>query len=427
MTKSDNPTGAVVLSARQLIMWSLGVAFFGVFFAIPLRKETIIRERLKFPSGTATAQMISLLHQRQDPTLIDHTTTTKRSGNSTLRLRRNQRDEERQPLIQQQRQQQKQQQRYTAPAVSAEAPEQEHESFEYSWSLKLHGLIASFTVSSLYTLSSYFVPAVNAIPIFNWMSLGFIDFNAWQWYFTPSFSYIGQGIIMGLPTTLSMLLGCVIGWGILSPAAYYAGWAPGPIDDWKTGSKGWILWISLGVMIAESCVSLIVVFVRSIVKTVRRKQEEGLYAVTSNGDESVQEEMIEHVLEEEVVEVDAPLSQQVSKKVATIGLIASTILCVVMVRAVFGPDAMPVGMTLVSIVIAMFLSVLGVRALGETDLNPVSGIGKLSQCITATLMPGAIVANLIAGGIAEAGAQQAGKIALHFTSVQDKSQLTIKH
>ncbi|OAD03576.1 hypothetical protein MUCCIDRAFT_37670, partial [Mucor lusitanicus CBS 277.49] len=391
MTKSDNPTGAVVLSGRQLIMWSLGVAFFGVFFAIPLRKETIIRERLKFPSGTATAQMISLLHQRQDPTLIDHTTTTKRSGNSTLRLRRNQRDEE-------------------PPAVSAEAPEQEHESFEYSWSLKLHGLIASFTVSSLYTLSSYFVPAVNAIPIFNWMSLGFIDFNAWQWYFTPSFSYIGQGIIMGLPTTLSMLLGCVIGWGILSPAAYYAGWAPGPIDDWKTGSKGWILWISLGVMIAESCVSLIVVFVRSIVKTVRRKQEEGLYAVTSNGDESVQEEMIEHVLEEEVVEVDAPLSQQVSKKVATIGLIASTILCVVMVRAVFGPDAMPVGMTLVSIVIAMFLSVLGVRALGETDLNPVSGIGKLSQCITATLMPGAIVANLIAGGIAEAGAQQAGDL-----------------
>ncbi|CAO0795378.1 unnamed protein product [Mucor circinelloides] len=407
MTKSDNPTGAVVLSGRQLILWSLGVAFFGVFFAIPLRKETIIRERLKFPSGTATAQMISLLHQRQDPTLIDHT-MTRRSGKSTLRLRRNQREEERQPLIQQQ--QQTQQQRYTAPAISAEAPEQEQRSFEYSWSLKLHGLIASFTVSSLYTLMSYFVPAVNAIPIFNWISLGLIDFNAWQWYFTPSFSYIGQGIIMGLPTTLSMLLGCVIGWGILSPAAYYAGWAPGPIDDWKTGSKGWILWISLGVMIAESCVSLIVVLVRSIVKTVRRKQEEGLYATVSNSDESVQEEMIEHVSEEEIVEVDAPASQQVSRKVATIGLIASTVLCVVLVRAVFGPEAMPVGMTLVSILIAMFLSVLGVRALGETDLNPVSGIGKLSQCITATLMPGAIVANLIAGGIAEAGAQQAGDL-----------------
>lgn len=406
MTKNDNPTGAVVLSGRQLILWSLGVAFFGVFFAIPLRKETIIRERLKFPSGTATAQMISLLHQREDPTLIDHT-ITKRAGKNALRFRRNQRNGERQPLIQQRQQQQ--QQRYTAPAISSEAPEQVQKTFEYSWSLKLHGLLASFTVSSLYTLSSYFVPAINAIPIFNWISFGLIDFNAWQWYFTPSFSYVGQGIIMGLPTTLSMLLGCVIGWGVLSPVAYYAGWAPGPIDDWKTGSKGWILWISLGVMIAESCVSLIVVFVRTIVKTVRLKQEEGLFSTVSNGNESVQEEMIEHVLEEEIVEVDAPLSQQVSKKVAIIGLIASSILCAVLVRVVFGAEAMPIGMTFVSILIAMFLSVLGVRALGETDLNPVSGIGKLSQCITATLMPGAILANLIAGGIAEAGAQQAGK------------------
>ncbi|CEP11788.1 hypothetical protein [Parasitella parasitica] len=415
MTTSDNPTGSVVLSGRQLIMWSLGVAFFGVFFAVPLRKETIIRERLKFPSGTATAQMISLLHQRQDPTSIDHT-TTKRAGKSTvLRLRGTRRDEEQRPLIQQeqqelQEQQEQQQHRYTAPAISDEASEQAQKSFEYSWSLKVHGLIASFTISSLYTLSSYFLPAVNAIPIFNWITFGLIDFNAWQWYFTPSFSYIGQGIIMGLPTTLSMLLGCVVGWGVLSPVAFFAGWAPGPIDDWKTGSKGWILWISLGVMIAESCVSLLVVFVRAIVQTVRRKQEERLYTSVSNGDESIQEEMIEHVFQEEVVDVDAPMSQQVSGKVATIGLIASSALCAVMVRAVFGADAMPLGMTVISILIAMFLSVLGVRALGKTDLNPVSGIGKLSQCITATLMPGAIVANLIAGGIAEAGAQQAGDL-----------------
>lgn len=41
-------------------------------------------------------------------------------------------------------------------------------------------------------------------------------------------------------------------------------------------------------------------------------------------------------------------------------------------------------------------------------MNPVSGIGKISQVIYAGVTPGNIVANLIAGGIAEAGAQQAG-------------------
>ena len=46
------------------------------------------------------------------------------------------------------------------------------------------------------------------------------------------------------------------------------------------------------------------------------------------------------------------------------------------------------------------------RALGETDLNPVSGLGKVSQLFFAWIQPGNIVANIIAGGVAEAGAQQ---------------------
>lgn len=51
-----------------------------------------------------------------------------------------------------------------------------------------------------------------------------------------------------------------------------------------------------------------------------------------------------------------------------------------------------------------------VRALGETDLNPVSGIGKISQLLFAVLQPHNVVANIIAGGVAEAGAQQAGDL-----------------
>lgn len=54
--------GPLHLSMPKLIFWSLGVAFFGVFFAVPLRRQVIIKEKLKFPSGTATALMISVLH-----------------------------------------------------------------------------------------------------------------------------------------------------------------------------------------------------------------------------------------------------------------------------------------------------------------------------------------------------------------------------
>ena len=58
--------GPVVLSTGKLVIWSLGICFFGVVFAVPLRKEVIIRERLKFPSGTATALMIGVLHGNTD-------------------------------------------------------------------------------------------------------------------------------------------------------------------------------------------------------------------------------------------------------------------------------------------------------------------------------------------------------------------------
>ena len=50
-------------------------------------------------------------------------------------------------------------------------------------------------------LLAYFFPVVFSIPLF-----GTYLASQWMWTFTPSLSYIGQGIIMGFPTTLSMNL-----------------------------------------------------------------------------------------------------------------------------------------------------------------------------------------------------------------------------
>jgi len=58
----DGGAQPLVLSFRTLLAWSFAVAFFGVFLAVPLRKQVIVREQLVFPSGTATAQVIGVLH-----------------------------------------------------------------------------------------------------------------------------------------------------------------------------------------------------------------------------------------------------------------------------------------------------------------------------------------------------------------------------
>ena len=58
--------GPLRLSLGKLVIWAVGICFFGVAFAVPLRRQVIIRERLKFPSGTATALMIGVLHGEED-------------------------------------------------------------------------------------------------------------------------------------------------------------------------------------------------------------------------------------------------------------------------------------------------------------------------------------------------------------------------
>lgn len=47
----------------------------GVCFAVPLRNQVIVREKLKFPSGTAAAAMITTLHQAGSPSGSDTATS----------------------------------------------------------------------------------------------------------------------------------------------------------------------------------------------------------------------------------------------------------------------------------------------------------------------------------------------------------------
>jgi uncharacterized oligopeptide transporter (OPT) family protein len=46
---------------------------------------------------------------------------------------------------------------------------------------------------------------------------------------------------MGFPTTVSMNLGMITGWAILSPLAKHKGWAPGRVGSSTDGSRGWIV------------------------------------------------------------------------------------------------------------------------------------------------------------------------------------------
>jgi len=191
-----------------------------------------------------------------------------------------------------------------------------------------------------------------------------------------------------------MLLGAILGWAILSPLAKYQGWAPGPIDDWETGSKGWIVWVSLAIMLADSLVSLGWLILRPIIfygphyfSQLRHRVKEnklsslfgvprpsrGAYTVLSPS--SPPSKPSKHP--EHIEEPDAPPEHLISNRTILILFILSILFCIIAIHTVFG-SLIPLSSTLLAILLALILSIMGVRALGETDLNPVSGISKIT-------------------------------------------------
>ncbi|CCM06802.1 uncharacterized protein FIBRA_09102 [Fibroporia radiculosa] len=354
------------LSGIKAIGWSCAVAFFGVFLSPPIRKQVIIEEQLAFPSGTATAQLISVLHRIPPP----DTSVRRRRGYQAIEA-----DEEAErPAIES-----------VDHADITDLDEPEVIAQE-GWG----ALIWSFAASGAMTLAAYFFPVVFSVPLFgNYLA------SEWLWTFTPSLSYIGQGIIMGFPTTLSMNLGMLVGWGILSPLSKYSSWAPGPVGDMTDGARGWILWISLAIMCADSLVSLIPVIY------------EVFYSKIWNG--AIRLGSSPEVIDKDDQEIEIP-DRLVPMRWVVWGLAGSIILGTLLVWMVFGNEGIKPWATVLGFIMGGLLSLLGVRALGETDLNPVSGLGKISQLFFAWIQPGNIVANIIAGGVAEAGAQQAGDL-----------------
>lgn len=149
---SETPDGShgLDLPISKLIVWALGICFFGVVFAVPLRREVIIREKLKFPSGTATALMIGVLHgdsENKDLSRVNSSAKNKKLD------RAEQNSDEGERLL------------ATSHSSDLHVPESrssqdqalvEGDATDFKdWKAKIRLLVISFSGSALYTVVSY--------------------------------------------------------------------------------------------------------------------------------------------------------------------------------------------------------------------------------------------------------------------------------
>jgi uncharacterized oligopeptide transporter (OPT) family protein len=136
--------------------------------------------------------------------------------------------------------------------------------------------------------------------------------------------------------------GMFVGWAILSPLSKQFGWAPGPVGDMGNGARGWILWVSLGILCTDSFVSLLPVIFDYAKSLLSRKRDEELTASKDH--------------EAETPDRLVPNSWVIS------GIIASIITGTILVSLVFGKEHIQPWATVLGFLLGMLLSIIGLVA-----------------------------------------------------------------
>jgi OPT family oligopeptide transporter len=176
--------------------------------------------------------------------------------------------------------------------------------------------------------------------------------------------------------SLSLAVGATVAWGVLVPLVEGQGWVEGPRMSYGSGARGWVLWPGVAIMVFDALTALALSW-----KTVVR----ALVRAPGHADGTERREAI-------------PNAWWIG------GLLAASALTVVTAWALF--DIAP-WMTVLAIVLSWILAIIAVRSTGETDINPVSGVGKVTQLVYGVVAPGQVATNLLTAGITGSGASQA--------------------
>ncbi|ORY82431.1 oligopeptide transporter [Protomyces lactucae-debilis] len=351
----------------KLITFSACTAYYGLFFAIALRKFYILKLKLIFPSPTAVAYVIRALH-----------------------------------------------------AGGAEA--------EANAKLQGRSLAISFTGAALWRVISQYAPGItwDFHPAW-WIASttsakSLMAVESWSWYFELTPAFIGAGILSGVNASLSFFGGSVFAWGIIGPCIVKYQYAFGkPIggDEYplwvnynslslkdpinKPSPRYWMLWPGVFIML---CASFAEVAMHGPVlfRGLKNAFWDSLAAVPQT--RAFSEKHTEGQIRE-VSDDPRPKSEQVPWWAWSGGVILAVVFSCIVLALQY--DVSP-GITILSVILAFIFSFIAAQSSGATDINPVSTCAKASQLVLGGVTQGqglhgfkAETINMI-GGIVSGGA-----------------------
>ena len=191
------------LAWSLLSVWVFSVSLIGIVVAVGLRQQLLLRDRLPFPAGIATAETVREIYGKGGEALARVKVLLTAGGIAGLVKLINE------ALV-------------TIPKMAT------------GWALPLKGGI---TTTGLSTVSL--------------SNLGFV--------LDPSLLMVGFGAIIGLRAGLSLLIGAILAWGIIGPWVLTQGWIPTenlkPDDYWFGPMVEWLLWHGVTLMVVASLTS----------------------------------------------------------------------------------------------------------------------------------------------------------------------------
>ena len=308
------------LSWPWLMLWVFLVSMLGVFVAASLREAMLVREKLPFPAGIATAETLREIHAK--------------TRDAALRLR----------------------------ALLGAAG--------FAGIVKL--IVDLGAVGPRLALPF-------AIP--GWAGLKAaapkgVSFANLGFAFDPSLLMLGFGAIIGLRAGLSLFVGAVIGWLVLSPLAIANGWAQAGAanETWYEPLITWLLWPGVTLLVVSSLTSSLL----TIIAAARRRRAEGTSVKRGH--------------------FDWRFSGALAVTAAAI-----TVAC----YAFF--DISP-WMGLLAVALSFVLAIVACRVTGETGITPIGGLGKITQLTFGFLAPGQMAANLMTANVTGGAAGQSADL-----------------
>ena len=309
-------------------LWTLVLAILGVSLAIPMKRNMINRERLRFPEGTAAAVTLQSLFSE---------------GAEALKTARA---------------------LYVSAAIGALAP--------LLTGLNLVRGEGGRTREPLLPDSS---------PLFDWLPrVRAFSLSEWTVRLDHSFVVIGAGVIVGLRTSASLVLGGLILVFFIGPAGLEAHWANplGQVVNAVTApSAAWKqigIWYGAPLMVSYGL--LVFLFQgRMIARAFTSAFDRG-----GAGDAE----------DEAIRRVEVPGSWfVVGAELGALGTIALS----------WGYFGIPPLLSALAVALSFFLTLVAARATGETSVTPMGPMGKIAQLAYGVLLPQNAVANLATAGI----------------------------